>query len=344
LNLITLALKGKKVSFDKVLKMIDDMVVLLGKEQTADEEKKEYCEKTIDKKEDDLKELELTVSDLGKAIDDLKESIATLASEIEALEDGIKALDKQVAEATEERKTEHAENVETLANDNAAKEIIGIAKNRLNKFYNPKLYVAPPKRELSEEERITLNMGGTLAPTNAPGGIGGTGVEAMFAQSSSRVAPPPPPETFGAYAKKGQESNGVITMMDMLVADLDKEINEVTTEEKENQAEYESFMADSAAKRASDAKSIADNESAKADAEASLIKHEEEKKATTKEAMATAEYLSEVHADCDWLLSNFAVRKEARAGEVDALKKAKAVLSGADYSLLQSARVHRHVM
>merc|ERR550537_1231121 len=105
---------------------------------------------------------------------DLKETIATLASEIEALEDGIKALDKQVAEATEERKTEHAENVETLANDNAAKEIIGIATNRLNKFYNPKLYVAPPKRELSEEERITLNMGGTLAPTAAPGGIGGT--------------------------------------------------------------------------------------------------------------------------------------------------------------------------
>ena len=29
------------------------------------------------------------------------------------------------------------------------------------------------------------------------------------------------------------------------------------------------------------------------------------------------------------------VRKEARAGEIDALKKAKAVLSGADYSLLQ---------
>ena len=29
------------------------------------------------------------------------------------------------------------------------------------------------------------------------------------------------------------------------------------------------------------------------------------------------------------------VRKEARAGEIDAIKKAKAVLSGADYSLLQ---------
>merc|ERR1719486_541777 len=238
LDLISLALKGKKVSFAKVLKMIDDMVALLGREQTDDDNKKEYCESLIDKTEDDLKSLELTVSGLGKAIADYKERIATLAEEIGSLEDGIKKLDKQVADATDERKEEHKENVETLANDNAAKELIGIAKNRLNKFYNPKLYVAPPKRALSEEERITVNMGGTLAPTAAPGGIAGTGVEAMLVQ---RVAPPPPPETFGAYSKKGEESTGVISMMDMMIADLDKEIHETEVEEKENQAEYETF-------------------------------------------------------------------------------------------------------
>merc|ERR1719443_1484796 len=108
------------------------MITLLGKEQTDDDNKKEYCNNLLDKTEDDLKALELTVSDLGKAIADYKERIATLGEEIEALEDGIKALDKQVAEATEERKTEHTENTETLANDNAAKELIGMAKNRLN--------------------------------------------------------------------------------------------------------------------------------------------------------------------------------------------------------------------
>merc|ERR1740138_524231 len=122
----------------------------------------------------------------------------------------------------------------------------------MNKFYNPKMYKAPPKRELSEEERIAVNMGGTLAPTAAPGGIAGTGVMAL-----SQVAPPPPPETFGAYSKKGEESTGVITMMDMMIADLDKEMTEVETEEKEAQAEYEQFISDSAAKRASDSKSIA---------------------------------------------------------------------------------------
>merc|ERR1719161_3503284 len=109
------------VSFDKILTMIDDMITLLGKEQTTDDDKKAYCEKLIDETEDKVKALELSVSDLSKAIADAKESIATLTEEIEALADGIKALDKQVAEATEQRKEEHADNVETLTNDNAAK-------------------------------------------------------------------------------------------------------------------------------------------------------------------------------------------------------------------------------
>merc|ERR1719498_1456072 len=81
LDLISLALKGKKVSFAKVLKMIDDMVSLLKQEQRDDNDKKEYCEGMIDKTEDDLKQLELTVSDLGKAAADYKESIATLTEE-----------------------------------------------------------------------------------------------------------------------------------------------------------------------------------------------------------------------------------------------------------------------
>merc|ERR1719263_1564741 len=149
-------------------------------------------------------------------------------------------------------------------------------------------------------------------------------------------------ETFGAYSKKGEESTGVIAMMDTMVADLDKEITEIETEEKENQKEYEQFMDDSAKKRANDAKSIEDKESAKADLESTLVASKEEKAAKTKEAMATAQYLSEVHGDCDWLLSNFDTRKEARAGEIDSLKKAKAVLSGADYSLLQRAHFQRH--
>merc|ERR1712072_1459439 len=96
-----------------------------------------------------------------------------------ALQDSIKALDKAVAEATEQRQEENEDFQELTASDSAAKELLGFAKNRLNKFYNPKLYKPPPKRVLSEEDTIVVNMGGTLAPTAAPGGIAGTGIAAL---------------------------------------------------------------------------------------------------------------------------------------------------------------------
>merc|ERR1719517_365112 len=86
-------------------------------------------------------------------------------------------------------------------------------------------------------------MGGTLKPIEA-GGIAGTGIGASFAQisSSSGTAPPPPPETFGAYTKKTEKGNGVIAMIDLLVADLDKELQTATVNEKEAQREYETAL------------------------------------------------------------------------------------------------------
>merc|ERR1719414_2403379 len=337
-DLISLALKGRKVSFDKVIKMIDDMVVLLGEEQGTDDAKKEECEKNIDETEDKHKQLNVEIADLDKATEETKENIATLTDEIAALIKGIKDLDKQVAEATEVRKEDHEDYVTTMAANNAAIDLLGLAKNRMNKFYNPKMYKAPAKRQLSEDERITVNMGGTLAPTAAPGGIAGTGVTAL--QTSG--APPPPPATWGAYAKKSEESNGVLTMIDMLVGDLEKEVQEMDVTEKDDQAEYEQMIADSAAKRASDSKSLSDKEGAKADAEAALLKLGDETTAKMTENMHTMETLKDLHLACDWLLQNYEVRKEARVGEIDSLKKAKAVLSGADYSLVQTAAIHRH--
>merc|ERR1719387_2620497 len=159
--------------------MIDEMVSVLGAEQQDDNDKKEYCETQFDLADDKKKGLERSVANLEKAIAKEKEGIAALADEIAALEAGIVELDKSVAEATEQRKEENTDYTELMASDSAAKELLGYAKNRLNKFYNPKLYKAPPKRTLTEEEQLTLNMGGTLAPTAAPGGIAGTGVTVM---------------------------------------------------------------------------------------------------------------------------------------------------------------------
>jgi len=346
LDFLVLALQGQQTSFDKVTTMIDDMVALLAKEQKDDDEKKAYCNAELDKTEDEGKVLAASIADIEKMLEDAASSIENLADEITALEAGIKELDSQVVKATALRKTEHEHFAATLAADKASKELLGFAKSRLNKFYNPKLYKEAPKRALSEEERVVVGMGGTLAPTAPPGGIAGTGI-AVFAQvsahSESLVAPPPPPEALDAYATKSEESTGVITMIDMLIADLDKEVQEMEVEEKDSQAEYEQFVADSAAQRSASLKSIAEKEDAKADLGAKVQKAKEEKTAKLTEAMANTEYLKNLHVECDWLLANYVVRKEARAGEVDALKKAKAVLSGADYSLVQMAHAHQEL-
>merc|ERR1719401_761743 len=127
-------------------------------------------------------------------------------------------------------------------------------------------------------------------------------------------------------------------MIDLLVKDLDKEMTEAETEEKDSQADYESMMAESAEKRATDSKSLTQKGSMKADTEAELQKHSEAKTSAGKEHMATLSYISSLHGECDWLLQYFDVRKEARSGEVDSLTKAKAVLHGASFSFLETSR------
>merc|ERR1719281_1467764 len=190
LDLIALALNGKKIGFGEIIKMIDEMVVTLKKEQDDDDAKMEYCKNQLDTTDDKLKELGHTLEDQESQLAALQEGITTTTAEIDALEDGITALDKSVAEATEQRKKEHDEYSQLIASNGAAKELILFAKNRMQKFYNPKLYKPPPKRELTEEERITLNNGGTLAPTAAPAGIAGTGI-GFFAQVAQTAAQDP---------------------------------------------------------------------------------------------------------------------------------------------------------
>merc|ERR1719367_1124577 len=333
LDFIALALRDQNGgTFDEVIRMIDEMVAILAEEQKADDDKKAYCEAELDKTEDTKKSLERKVDDLGAALEDTKGMIATLTEEIASLVDGIKALDKAVAEATENRKAENRAYKELMAADTAAEQLLSMAANRLAKFYTPELYVPAPKTELSAEQRIAVNMGSEAAPTVPP----------MLVQVKQHdralVAPPPPPETWGAYKKKGEEHGGVVAMLNMLKADLEKEMQSATVEENDAQAEYEKMMAESAEKRATDSKSVADKESAKADLESKSLKLKEEETATMKEVLAAAETLKNLHLECDWLVSNFEVRKEARSGEVEALKNAKAVLSGADYSLIQTSR------
>jgi len=197
-----------------------------------------------------------------------------------------------------------------MASNSAAKEILKFAVNRLNKFYNPRLYKAAPKREVSLMQ--------------------------IEQHHNKKADPGPAPETFGEYQKSGEESGGVVAMINLLIKDLDKEMTEAEAEEENSQKDYEASMQDAADKRSTDSKAITEKSSAKAKVESALEEHKEGKAGAGKELMATEQYISNLHGECDWLLKYFDVRKDARASEIDALGKAKAVLSGADYSLLQA--------
>ena len=110
--------------------------------------------------------LRVLMGGLETQISETTDAIETLKGELAALAQKIKDLDAMVAEATDTRKDEHALFVQTSAENNAALQLLEVAKNRLNKFYNPAVYKAPPKRELTEEERIYVSLNDILAVFN----------------------------------------------------------------------------------------------------------------------------------------------------------------------------------
>merc|ERR1712224_423414 len=99
------------------------------------------------------------IKSLEDSIADMKSTIETLTEEIKALEEGIVALDKSVAEATVQRKEENEDYTELMAADTAAEQLLEMAKNRLNKFYNPKLYKPPPTTPAPNAEWAHLELG-----------------------------------------------------------------------------------------------------------------------------------------------------------------------------------------
>merc|ERR1740129_1792796 len=104
-------------------------------------------------------------------------------------------------------------------------------------------------------------------------------------------------------------------MIDLLIKDLDKEMTEAETEEKDSQADYEELMTDSAAKRTADSQSLNEKNYAKADATAALEAHTDDREEAAKELMANAKFISSLHGECDWLIQYFDARRQARASE-----------------------------
>merc|ERR1719247_2835424 len=135
---------------------------------------------------------------------------------------------------------------------------------------------------------------------------------------------------FSAY-QKSEKSAGVIGLMDMMVREIETDMKDAAYEEKTSQSDYAKLMAESEDTRAANSKAIVTKTASKAEVEAKLEGAKEVATATAKDLDLIAATLGDLHMQCDFLLQNYDLRKEARANEVESLKNAKAILSGADF-------------
>merc|ERR1719421_2556957 len=239
--------------FDEVIKMIDDMVVLLGKQQKEDDKQKVWCEDELEKAADEEAATKTKLEQVDAALSEQSDTISSAMEEISTLTTEIAELDKAVADASAQRKDEHTDYIEMMQMNDVAMGLVEKAKNRMQKFYNPTLYKAPPKKEMSMEEKIMQ---------------AGSFVQIRRSDSQSDVAPPPPPETFeSGPPKKNEKSAGVIGMMDMIIKDLGNDMKDAEYEEKTAQKDYAELMADSQASRAGDTKSLTGKKASKAEVE-----------------------------------------------------------------------------
>merc|ERR1719487_2250275 len=202
------------------------MLSILEREQGDDDKEYNYCESELEKSNDESAATKDTLAQTEASITELKDEAANLQSDIAALTEQIKELDKSVAAATEQRKAEHAEYTNTATLNEAAMQLLGKAKNRLNKFYNPTLYKKEARKELSMEDSLYVKAGREEF-------VG-------LVQIRSHSQQPQPPPTFdGPVQKKGEKSSGVIALMTQMEGELKSDMQAAENDEKAAQKEYE---------------------------------------------------------------------------------------------------------
>merc|ERR1712226_577834 len=236
--------------------------------------------------------------DLIAKIEDLEMNIKSLKAAIDALKAEIAEMQVQLKRAGEDREKENKEFQMTVADQRATQKLLTAALNILKGFYAKK-------------------------------------AKAALMQSSQPAGPPPPPG-FEAY-KKNAAAPGVMGMIQQIINDAKAMEAETIRSEEDAQKAYEDFVKDTNASIEAKSKDIVNKSEVKAKAESDLITTKDSKEATMLELEQLSNYNAELHQSCDFVMKNFELRQTARDEEVEALKQAKAILSGAKFEeFLQS--------
>merc|ERR1719265_700272 len=286
-----LATRMKFDPFGGLRDSIDNTVGALDKEKTDEIHHKDGCVT-------DFNENDKQTTERNEHKGDVEQEIESLESEIDQLNEEEKVLLQEIADtqiemkkASENREAENKEFQSTVADQRATQEILKKAVERLGDFYNKKA---------------------ALVQTGQP--VPGAAVEAA-------------PGGFGEYKKSG--GGGAMALIENIIVDSKGTEKDAIKAEQDAQTAYEEFIKDSnAAIKAKQEGLVSDNENEAKD-KIEETQDEGDKRATIGDLLNLGSMNGALHESCDFTLDNFEVRQTARDEEVEALKQAKAIFSGA---------------
>merc|ERR1719174_739751 len=293
-RLSALATRARLDAFTKVKKSIQDMVDKLIKEKEDEIKHKDFCVEELNNNERDTEMKERDRADLEAKIEDLAMQIDTLAKEIEVLKADVAELQVQMKRAGEDREKQNKEFQVTVADQRATQKLLAAALNILKGFYE--------KAALVQKQASEKQMAGQ--------------------------APPP---GFKSY-EKNAASGGVMGMMQGIIDDAKAMEAEAIRGEEDSQKAYEDFVKDTNTSIETKTKTIIAKSEMKAKAEGEKVEAETEHESVMGELEQLANENADLHKSCDFTLKNFDLRQTARDDEIEALKQALAMFSGASFS------------
>jgi len=297
-RLSALASRVRLDAFTKVKAAIDEMIEALLKEKKDEIKHKDFCTDALNKNEREQELKQRDIDELEAEIADLTSTIDELTKSIATLQSEIAEMQTQLKRAGEDREKENADFQTTVSDQRATQALLQKALDVLKGVY--------AKKEL------------------------------MQLRSRQEPAGPPPPPGFKKY-EKSSGAGGVMGMIEQIIRDAKTLEAEAIQAETDSQKAYESFVKDSNASIEEKNRDITNKTEEKATAEADKTAAEEAKETAMNEAQQLSNENADLHKSCDFVLKNFDIRQEARDQEVEALRQAKAILSGAKFSLLQRA-------
>lgn len=290
--------------FSAMKEEIDKLVAGLSKEKQDEINHRDFCiaelnqnEKQTAAKMDMKQDLETKIADLSATMDTLTEEVNTIQEEMAATQ-------VEMKKASQIREAENKDFQTTVTEQRATQALLQKALDRLKAFYDKKAAALLQAKQDAEDDQEP-------------------GAEA-----------PPMPEALPEY-KKNAGSSGVMVMIGQVIEDSKKVEADATAAENYAQASYESFIKNANGSLAAASKEMTAKSESKAQAESDKTAAEGDLKHTINDLLTLGEYLESLHGQCDFTIKNFDVRQSSRDQEIDALKQAKMIFSGAKFLQMQ---------